>query len=734
VTVGLRQAILVVSVAALVNIGALRPGFIHDDIRIIEQNELTAGLGHVPQIFRSGYWSTGDVQVPNLYRPLTILSFALSRAVHDLHPFGFRLFDLALHVLNALLVLLLGRRLSPRPAPPGPALIDPAFAAALLFAVHPVHTEVLGLIVGRAELLATVFSLGSVLVFLRTRTVKEAGPFARAGLPALALLLFVCGFLSKENAVVVPGILLLADLLVVRRRPAWGFHAASLAVLATVLALRVVVLGGLNPAGPIPLIDNPIAQLPFLEGRLTALAVLGRYAWLLVWPRTLSMDYSYRTILPARGLLDPGALAGSLCVAAWVVLLVRTWRRAPGTAFALAFAGIAFAPVANLLFPIGTIMAERLMYLPSVGFCLAAAAVASPLSQEAGVRAAARPGSGGRVTATRALLGLIVAALAVRSVVRLRDWRDEYTLYSATLRVAPENVRALFNYAATCEERGDDAAAIAAYEKALGVWPGFADAHYNLAGVLSRRKSWQEAVDHYTEAVRLQPGRVEYLVNLAHALEALDRHAEARDLLKRAIDLDRRSVVAYTDLGAVELATGNVQEALAAYREAVRLEPSSVDALRNLGVAQREAHDPGAAATLRGALRLRPGDPDILDALGVTLLDTGDSAGAADTLQQGVTARPDHPVYRYHLARALEQSGRLQEAEAQYRQAIRLAPSAPAPLKGLGVLLARLGNRQGALDALERAETLDSRGSVMDQAARTLLADLRREAGGGRRR
>ncbi len=738
-----RHVLLVAVVCVLVNLGALRPGFIHDDHRIIEQNGLTGDLRHVPEIFRSGYWSTGDVQVPNLYRPVTILSFAIGRTVHGLRPLGFRLVDLLLHTLNALLVFLLAQRLLPRTGSAGGAALDAPLLAALLFAVHPVHTEVLGEIVGRAELLAAAFALGSVLVFLRARDAEGAEDRAviRPGLAAVSLALFALGFLSKENAVVVPGLLLLADLWVVRRRPAWGFHAASCVVLASLFVLRFAVLGGFNPAGPIHFIDNPIAQLPFVQGRSTALAVLARYVSLLAWPARLSIDYSFRSIPPATGPLDLGALAGAACVLAWAVLVAGTRRRAPGPAFALAFAGVAFAPVANLLVPIGTIMAERLLYLPSAGVCIALAAamawgrdrLSAPGDRAPGPPAAGRSPAAARAGAASCVAALVVVALSVRSVVRFRDWRDDYTIFQAALRVAPESVRALFNFGAACEERGDDASAVGAYEKAIAVWPAFADAHYNLAGVLARQKKLLPAVDHYREALRQQPGNVQYLVNLAHTLTALGRQEEARDLLRRAIGIDPKSALAYTDLGAVELAAGDSQAALAAYREAVRLEPANADHLRNLGVAQHEAHDPGAVATFRGALLVRPGDPDLLDALGLALLDAGDSEAAAAALRQAVAARPAHPVYRYHLARGLEQSGDLQGAAAQYREAIRLAPSVPFPLKGLGLLLARLGDRAGALEALERAATLDPKGSVMDETARSLLASLRRGAGGGHR-
>ncbi|HKB08511.1 MAG TPA: tetratricopeptide repeat protein [Candidatus Polarisedimenticolia bacterium] len=715
-----RAVLLLAAVCLLANSGALRPGFIHDDHRIIEQNDLTADLQHLPQIFSSGYWSTADERVTNLYRPLTILSFALDRALHGLRPLGFRLVNLLLHVLTTVLVYSLAGRVLAE------AGRRAALGAALLFAVHPVHAEVLGEIVGRSELLAAAFGLASVLAFLRARAAEEHGSAPRP-LYALSLASFALAFLAKENAAVVPGLIVLADLLVVRRRPAWAYHLTAAAALALVLALRLTALGGLNPSGPVHFVDNPIATLSFVDGRLTALLVLARYASLLVWPRHLAIDYSYAAIPAATGPLDPGVVAGGLLLAGWGLGVALSWRRAPAVAFALAWIGVALAPVANLLFPIGTIMAERLLYFPSVGFCLLAA-----LALE---RATASPAFGrARPSIGTVVMALVVLALAARSVVRLRDWRDDYTIFKAALRVEPDSVRSLFNYASACEERGDDSPAIESYDKAIRLWPGYADAHYNLAGVLSRQKRTQESVDHYREALRLRPGDVRYMVNLAHGLIGIDRAAEARDLLRRAITIDPKSDRAFTTLGMAELALGDPPAALTAYREAVRLQPENADYLRNLGMAQNRNHDPGAVDSLRRALQIRPGDPDLMDGLGLMLLDAGDAPGAREPLERAVAARPSHPVYRYHLARALEQTGNLQEAATQYREAIRMAPSVPVAHKALGLLLHRLGDREGAVSALERAAELDPNGTVMDDSARALLASLRRGGAGAARR
>jgi tetratricopeptide (TPR) repeat protein len=716
---GARGGLLLVgAVACLANFGALAPGFIHDDHRIIEQNELIRGLAHLPEIFAKGYWSVSSASVPILYRPVTILSFALNHAAGGLHPFGYRLANLLLHALVAMLVAGLGRRLFA----PGTALRDPALLAGLLFAVHPIHTEVLGEVVGRSELLAAAGTLGAVLLFLRSRGRRAEGRSGpAAGLAVLAVACFLAAFLSKENAVAAPFLIVLADLLLVRRRPAWGVHAAFAAALAAGLVGRAAALGSLNPPGAIHFADNPIIAAPWLPGRFTALAVAARYARLLVLPAGMSIDYSFNAVPLSTGPLEPAVLAGAALVALWAFTVLAARGRAPGIAFAAAWIGVAFAPVSNFVLPIGTLMAERLLYLPSVGFCLLAGAALARL----GGRAAGGPGRGS-VAAAAAIPAVLLLALAARGVVRLRDWRDDYTIFRRALEVAPGSVRSLYNFGAACEERGEDGAARDAYLQAVAIWPGFADAHYNLAGVYGRLKRWDDAVSHYRDASRLQPGNVRFLVNLGQALNTQGNPAEARRVLEEAIGLDRSSAEAFTDLGAADLALGDAPAAERAYREALRLVPASPAYLRNLAVAQQEAGDlDGAEETLGRALGLRAGDADLLLALGAVRLKRGDAAGAAGILRDAVRARPGQPIPLYQLGRALEASGRPTEAADAYRESIRLAPDSPVPLRSLGLLLARGGDRASALQALERAAALDPGGRVMDEEARRVLRGLR---------
>ena len=328
-------------------------------------------------------------------------------------------------------------------------------------------------------------------------------------------------------------------------------------------------------------------------------------------------------------------------------------------------------------------MAERLLYLPSVGFCLLVGAALSPLAAEgAGRRGALRTG-----------VALVIALFGLMSLARLMEWRDDRSIFAAAIAVEPRSVRAQFNFGVASETAGDDAAAERAYLTALSIWDDFSDAHYNLAGLLVKREDWGGAIGHYRAALRDQPGNVAYLVNLGHSLNRAGRPAEALEPLERAVALDAASDRGFTDLGAAYMALQRPDDAARVYREAVRLDGRNPDYLINLGLAEEARGGTAATAAAYGAAAaLRPGDP----------------------------------ILRYRWGRSLEQAGRIEAAVEAYREASRLAPASPVPLRQLGLLLLARGDREGARQVLERAASLDAAGSVMDAAARRALEELRR--------
>ena len=530
-------ALVVLSVA--VHLPSLAIGFVLDDHWIVERNALIRDLSHVPEIVSKDYWNIEGSTARNLYRPATILSFALTQATAGARPIVHRLVNLILYVLVTLQVLALARRvvgsgdatsgLSVR------AALAPPVVTAALFAIHPVHTEVLGEIVGRGDLLAATFTQASVLLFLRARD-SEAGP--GRGDPrilfTLSIACFVLGALAKESALVAPVLVLLADRLLVRRKTAWVYHGFAAAALVAVLLVRVAVLSGVGLSDTTHFVDNPMVRAPLVEGRLTALKVIARYAMLLVAPVRMSVDYSFNAIPVVERLRDPAALLGGLLVLAWAIALGLAWRTNRPVAFLIAWIGVTLAPVANLFFPIGTIMAERFLFLPSVGFCMLAALGIHRVES----RLPAEGGSAMRRALAASLVPIAIVGYGFRTEVRYLDWRDDYTISRSAVGVSPGSTKAHFNYAVACQQRGDFDEAIQGYGKAIAIWPEYGDAHRNLADLYLVGGRLDEAIQHYRAALKPQPYNVDYLLALGKALFASGDAPGALDALERAVSLD----------------------------------------------------------------------------------------------------------------------------------------------------------------------------------------------------
>ena len=392
-------------------------GFAMDNRGLILQDARVhaATAENLDLIFGHTYWwPYGE---SGLFRPLTTLSYLFNYAIlgNGEHPAGYHWINFLLHAANVLLVYALGLRL---------AGWRPAAWTAALWAVHPVLTESVTNMVGRADLLAGMAVLGGWLLY--RKSTESAGWRRWAYLGALSATTAV-GVFSKESAVtVLPVIVLYEAIWWKERRQALGLVRGSLAMLIPIQAMlyqRAAVLWS-STATTFPFYDNPIVGAGWVTGRLTALKVMGKYVALLFWPARLSCDYSWAQIPLAGG--SAADWLAWMALAAALAAGVLLWR---GNRTALCLAGAAvlvFLPTSNLLFPIGTIMAERFLYLPAIAFA-------------AGVVAAVGA-AGKRVGDARlapALLGLIVVACAARTWARNLDWQDDLAVGKAAVEASP---------------------------------------------------------------------------------------------------------------------------------------------------------------------------------------------------------------------------------------------------------------------------------------------------------
>ncbi|MDP3937502.1 MAG: hypothetical protein Q8R92_05125, partial [Deltaproteobacteria bacterium] len=358
-----RWVILLVFLAgALVYANSLTNGFTFDDKVIVETNEKIRSLDRLPEIWTTPYWPSHRY-IQN-YRPLTLTTYALNYAVHGVAPLGYHLVNVLLHALVSAMVVILALRL-------GVTLAGAALAG-LFFALHPIHTEVVAGVVGRAELLASLAYIGGFLLWLRYR---EHG---RVRDLAWLIAVFVLGNLSKEHVVVLPAVILGAELALHRFRDPEGNRRVVRAFLACAAAGFLVFLLR-NWATGTPFAGNLLAHPvtagmlygePALVRFLTFLKVLQEIARLLLFPITLSPDYNYNQIPIPRG-FETAVAAGAVVLGIGVIVAIRAWS-VPRRFAMTAWAALTYFPISNLLVPVPLLLAERTLYIPSIALAVLA--------------------------------------------------------------------------------------------------------------------------------------------------------------------------------------------------------------------------------------------------------------------------------------------------------------------------------------------------------------------------
>lgn len=451
----LRRAAGLSSLAAvLVCLPALRGGFVIDDAYLIVGNLGIRNLGHVLDFFTrpwgGGEGGAGVVGVnAAYYRPLTSTLYALEYALFGLRPMGWHAVSILLHALCAALVVLLAGRLL------GGARA--AVIAGLLFALHPVHSEAIAAACYQTTLLAGALAMASLWALFASSagaSVGAPGERARAWRWSLLAALFAAAAgLAKEEAAAVPLLALawLALLPRAERRRSQIMTVAGMVLAATLVLFgrRAIVTG---------------SSETYFAGTATAVVVMtmlrvgALYARLLLVPLTLCPFYDWFIIPPSSSLSTDG-IAGAALVVALLGAVLGLRKRAFGAAVGLAWLVLALAPVMQVV-AILNVAAERFLYLPSLGFAVAMAALVDWLADR-------RP----RLALAAAVT--LLSLFATRTLLRWPDWRDDRALNQSTAAAFPESPTPLLNLAQIEEAAGNRAAALQRLDEAAKRAPGW---------------------------------------------------------------------------------------------------------------------------------------------------------------------------------------------------------------------------------------------------------------------
>ncbi len=515
-------------IALLANAPVLFVDFVFDDHPIIEDsvrvNELQFG-----KIWSTSYW--GSSERLNEYRPLVVSSYAIERGLLGPTPGHYHAVNWLLHALVAVSVLFAGRaiRLSE----------GAAAVAAALFAVHPIHLDAIAPIVGRAELLAALAMTGGIFFWVRVRTAESQSIGGLLGLGGC----IAVGAFSKESALAAIPAIAAVEWLVVRRtanrRAAFAATATVATVVVAYLLARVIVLGSLlqsNGAG-FTNVANPLVAEDLFARLLTATSIFGHYLHLFAWPHPLSPDYSFDSLPVIRAATDPWFWMPFAIGATLGVVALASIRRRPLLAIAAAVFFAPYSIVSNTAFLIGTMLAERLFYLPSIGICWAIGLGLAAL--------VARVGEGRFSTSQRifAIAAIPVAVLGSMSFERAQDWQNEELLYHEALQTYPRNTGMWLTLGEIAIRTGRYPIAVERMGRVLEIVPDFTKAWVDRGTLLAALGQNQAAVSDLRRAVELDPDNLLALENLAVVERQLGNYLEASAAEKRAAEIRARHEV-----------------------------------------------------------------------------------------------------------------------------------------------------------------------------------------------
>lgn len=616
------QSLLLFIFAFLLYANTLTHGFVQDDAIVITNNMFTTqGVEGIEGIlskdtFFGFFKQAGKDQLVSggRYRPLTLVLFAVLHEITGENPFPFHLLTILLFaatcvlLYQTLLSLLRGWKTNS-----GNATLV-AWVATLLFAAHPIHTEVVANIKGCDEIVTLLGSLGALWLTLRA---FDTGKAFWYGLAAVA---FFLACMAKENAATFVVVIPLA-LWMFRQATVAQSIRASLPVWAGFLVFFIIrgnVLGWQFGSAPMELMNNPFLKIEgsqwvpytFAEKLATNLYTLGKYIVLLIFPHPLTHDY-YPKFIGLKTFADPMVLLSFAAYAGMLWYALAGIKQRDPVRFGILFFLLTISIVSNIVFPVGTSMGERFVFMPSVGFCLVGAVLLS------------------RLPSWRTAVGIaggIALLFSVKTVLRNEVWASNEKLFFTDVKTSVNSAKinnacggVTFEKAQKTTDKAEQTRlfqeAFRYANQALQIYPNYKDALITRAGCYYYQKNYDAAIDDYRTAVILaqdDPKTRSYLAiamreggkyfgeakgDLPKAMRLLteswqinpedaetarllgvangvqQKHAEALTWFKKAVELDPDNASYIFDLGTAYYLTGNPTEGERLRKQAVELNP-----------------------------------------------------------------------------------------------------------------------------------------------------------------
>ncbi|KAK3578086.1 hypothetical protein CHS0354_006745 [Potamilus streckersoni] len=726
------------AVALILYLNTLGADFAYDDSRAIKKNQDLQPETPIVNIFYDDFWGTPLTHSGShkSYRPLCVLTFRINYFFGELDPWGYHLGNVLCHVITTAVFTYLSRLL----------LKDTLGTAVsgILFAAHPVHTEAVAGIVGRADVLASFFFMLSLLSYMKYVELRDIT--WHSGGTNLRLLYVLCtglfvtaSLLTKEQGVTVLAVCATYDLFVrhkvritdiaeiFKKDNSMGGVLEGLFFLfmvgVSLVTFRIYFMGN-SPPEFAPS-DNPASDSDSLLTRtLTYLLLPSLNFWLLLCPRILSFDWSMEAIPLVETFTDYRNLFTALFYSSLIYLAVNIVLQIHNShsivsaktgientkkskilehkhfiknkyspelpkyipndlnifIISVAIIVFPFIPATNLFFYVGFVIAERVLYIPSMGFCLLVAKGVSGIYRKLCKTDMQRRGL---------LMAVVILCMLLswKTVLRNKDWQTEENLYRSGIAVNP--AKAWGNLANIFNEKGMKKEAEEAYRNALSHRGNMADVHYNLGLLLQDQKRYDEAIISYKTAIQCRAKLSMGYLNLGILFAQVGRQEEARKMYLLCADLDTSGlkdprlhestkISCLYNLGRLYIEQNRNKEALEVYQKAVQRMPSYYQAQSLYNMIGEVYFNLGdlvlAEEWYLKALQAKPNHVPAHITLSKLFQKKGDRVTAEKWLKKGREADPSDFRADLYYAQFMAGIGKLQEAAVMFDSAVRKSP------------------------------------------------------------
>ncbi|KAM6438082.1 protein O-mannosyl-transferase TMTC3 [Liasis olivaceus] len=720
-----KEFALIFGVVAACYWNSLFCGFVFDDVSAILDNKDLHPSTPIKNLFLNDFWGTpmSEERSHKSYRPLTVFTFRLNYLFSELNAISYHFLNVIFHAVVCIIFLKLCKLFLDNKS---------SLVASLLFAVHPIHTEAVTGVVGRAELLSSIFFLAAFLSYTRSRGPENTIVWTPI---AATVFLVAVATLCKEQGVTVVGICCVYEVFIAQGYTLpvlWdtvlqilqGKGSIPYCMLQMLLKLIVLMFSTLLLVvirvqviqSQLPVFtrfDNPAAVSPSPVRQLTFNYLLPVNAWLLLNPSELCCDWTMGTIPLVESVLDVRNIATITFFCFLGTLVVFSLRYAGDSSktvlMALCLIVLPFIPASNLFFPVGFVVAERVLYVPSMGFCMLVAHGWKKLTSNSTLR-----------KLSWICLSLVLFIHALKTLQRNWDWESEYTLFMSALKVNKNNAKLWNNVGHALENEKNFERALRFFIQATQVQPDDIGAHMNVGRTYKNLNRTREAEESYLVAkslmpqiipgkkyaARVAPNHLNVYINLANLIRANEsRLEEADQLYRQAISMRPDFKQAYISRGELLLKMNKPLQAKEAYLRALELDRTNADLWYNLAIVYIELKDPSEALkNFNQALELNPSHKLALFNSALLMQESGEASlrpEAKKRLLSYIKEESQDANGYFNLGMLAMDDKKDDEAEIWMKKAIKLLPGFRSALFNLALLYSQTAKELKALPVLE---------------------------------